>query len=921
MSTESMHKCPSRVAVIGAGPAGSLFAYSVLRLARRKAMRLQVDLYDERDFHRPCATGCNQGAGVISENLYRRLKAIGIDVDQQGGPIRRVLRGYIWHTKIASLRIDAPPSVRGIRVAFRGSGPQRYDKSDVIGLDQFLLERATQAGARHINATVTDVQLATDDTDDGVKLSLTDDRHKRWEARADVVVGAFGLNSRLPDRLEQLGIGYRRPRWRRAAQTELVRQPGAEKQVWDNYIQVFNLGTRGSPEVVLTPKGKFATLTLLGSSDLGAEALTEIKGSDEMAAIFAAGWSWPEEGCRCLPILVTKPARHFFRDRFALIGDAACCRYYKNGLESALRTAQLVAETIVRHGVTQASFKEHYSRKVRSEIMFDNYFGRMLLRSYSWMAVRPVLTRLFLQVRTVSQTGAFGRHDSILWNMLTGNQPYRHVFAQFAGLIWSRPAIAFLLRFFCSGLKSAMVHAARLIGYDHKPPKAPASAPGSAPHNMPPIISLSGPDDTSLQSTADRRSLMALGSGGRVSIVGGGPGGTSCAIKLIQLAKQRNLDLEVTIHEPKDFAAATATYHSATAPYFDTRVNQCIGVLSPPIHDLLTRWLKIDFPDHLVQRYIIGYKLHSKHQTITLDEPEGASYALRRITFDNHMMSRAVDHGARLNLARVVRIERDGPQFKVHTTSQTVAADVVVGAFGSDDQTADVFTRCFGYRAPQYMQTVITKLHPGGEFMHRFGPRIHAFLPRMKDVEFGAITPKFNHLAVNIAGPNVHPGTLRDFMALDEVAELLPQQYDEKGCETYFEGRFPTSVAGNFFSDRMVIVGDASGMLRPFKGKGINAAILGGCAAADVIVHKGLATGDFLRYYYPTFRQIVEDLWYARTARWLCNVLANCGGMDAVLEFARQYPALRRALTESVAGVHPYKQILKGMVRAVVTRR
>ena len=75
---------------------------------------------------------------------------------------------------------------------------------------------------------------------------------------------------------------------------------------------------------------------------------------------------------------------------------------------------------------------------------------------------------------------------------------------------------------------------------------------------------------------------------------------------------------------------------------------------------------------------------------------------------------------------------------------------------------------------------------------------------------------------------------------------------------------------------------------------------------ADVIV----GATEFRKFYLPVFRQITEDLWYARTARRLTNLPANYGGMDTVLALAEQSQTLRRALTEAVAGACTYKTIL-----------
>ena len=68
-----------RVAIIGAGPAGSLFGYTLLRLARRAKLKLRVTLYDPRDFTKPGPAGCSGCVGVINGSLWQRLQRIGIE--------------------------------------------------------------------------------------------------------------------------------------------------------------------------------------------------------------------------------------------------------------------------------------------------------------------------------------------------------------------------------------------------------------------------------------------------------------------------------------------------------------------------------------------------------------------------------------------------------------------------------------------------------------------------------------------------------------------------------------------------------------------------------------------------------------------------------------------------------------------------
>jgi hypothetical protein len=67
--------------------------------------------------------------------------------------------------------------------------------------------------------------------------------------------------------------------------------------------------------------------------------------------------------------------------------------------------------------------------------------------------------------------------------------------------------------------------------------------------------------------------------------------------------------------------------------------NQCVGVVSPPIRQILEDELGIPFPWHLVQRHIIAYVLHGEQRSLTLtDTSDEPSCALRRVTFDDYLL-------------------------------------------------------------------------------------------------------------------------------------------------------------------------------------------------------------------------------------------------------------------------------------------
>jgi len=84
--------------------------------------------------------------------------------------------------------------------------------------------------------------------------------------------------------------------------------------------------------------------------------------------------------------------------------------------------------------------------------------------------------------------------------------------------------------------------------------------------------------------------------------------------------------------------------------------NQCVGVLSPPIVELLQKDLGVPFPDHLI-RALSAYVLHTPHSQIVLDGQAEPSIALRRIQFDAYMLDAVRERGIEILPARVTDLE------------------------------------------------------------------------------------------------------------------------------------------------------------------------------------------------------------------------------------------------------------------------
>lgn len=395
--------------------------------------------------------------------------------------------------------------------------------------------------------------------------------------------------------------------------------------------------------------------------------------------------------------------------------------------------------------------------------------------------------------------------------------------------------------------------------------------------------------------------LGPLRDGGRVIVLGGGPSGVACALALQREASALGRNIQITVVEGKQFRG-------------ERHHNQCVGVISPPLPELLLKELGLPFPDHLGRGYIQGYVLHAAREHILLPDREEPSVTIRRVQFDAYMLDTVQKRGIGVLPARAMDLEIHDDGVVLYTESEPLEGDVLVGAFGLDEGSASIFARGVGYESPRALSSIVTKYHPGAEGMASFGSYIHAFLPRSAKIEFGGVTPKGNHLTINIAGAVVDSDHMREFLELPIVRSVLPN-IDQAGMSNtddlrFFKGRFPCRRARRYYGDRFVLVGDAAGLVRAFKGKGITSGVQTGVRAARVILREGISSAAFHEHYRAANSEILGDLPYGRLMRRITILLARSGWMDAVLRAARREPRLRKALFNAVSAHASYRGVL-----------
>lgn len=856
----------SKIVIIGGGPAGCFFAHFASKIAGERGIKIDITIFEGKDFCQKGPRGCNMCAGVISEKLYDELKENGMLPPARC--IQKEIEDYYFQTQDGCIEVRNPnPSLdKKIITVYRGDGPMFSQQSESISFDNFLLRHVESMGVNISSDIVSDIVLPSNKKEQA--KVVFGKRGSREEIDADLVVGAFGLNTGMLEKIKRLGFGYIPPRTVRACQAEIYIGNNNGSNYLDNKIRVFSLGIKAITYASFTPRGDYITVTLVGKTDLNKDHLVEFLNHPVVRRTFPEeGWKMPKNYCICFPKVQTTQARQPFADRFVILGSAGISRYYKHGIESAFITSRMAANSVFEFGVSERAFCRGYYKPVKKLLGSDITYGRKVFSLNDYITSRRRISSGYLSVlKSGKEIPVAKMQLEVLWNMFTGNMPFKKLFLKVFDPIlqfrllpvtvtaWTKQAVESTV----GGRK--LRRAARLKRLANK-------------------------------------GLGPLEDGQTVVVIGGGPGGTSCAITLSRLAKRRNIDLNIVLYEGKDFGK-------------DGQFNPCVGVLSPPIEEILERDLGIPFPHDLVLEKIPGYYLHSDDEDIKLEGDGEISCAVHRILFDNYLIHCAKDAGVKVIHARVTNIDIEPSGVMVYSERDNRRADVVVGAFGLDEGACKVFETATHYQTAPYMSTILTKFYPEKEEMEKFGNCIHAFLPSLRGIEFGAITPKIDHLDINIAGSKVSWRWMDNFLLMPQVTKVLPSNFAMQRHELFYSRwQFPTAPAKNLFGNRYVTVGDAAGIIRAFKGKGVNTACITGIKAAQVMMDVGISKEAF-KDYYNSFSYITGDLSYGRIIRMLATFSSHFGLFSPMIQLAKEDEKFRMAFFNSVAGSKMFKNII-----------
>jgi len=412
----------SRVAVIGAGPAGTFFSYFLFAMAERVGMDVRVDIFESRDFTVPGPAGCNMCGGIISESLVQTLATEGIELPST--VIQRGIDSYVLHMDVGSVKIETPLQEKRIGAVHRGAGPRGNLGSEWGSFDGFLLGLAREKGANLIPGRVEEV--GWEDGRPSVRVRESDPRVY------DLLVVAVGVNSATLKLFQDLDVPYVPPETTKTFICEYALGRQQIEEHLGSSMHTYLLKIPRLEFAAMIPKGEYATVCMLGKK-IDKELVQSFLSSQEVKRCLPPEWDIKQDACRCMPKINIKGSARPFGDRLIFVGDCGVSRLYKDGIGAAYKTAKAAAITAVFNGISEDALEQRFWPACQ-KLERDNRIGKLIFSSVGMLQSFPFARRAILRMVAKEQKNKAmpQRMSTSLWDLFTGSAPYREVLFRMA---------------------------------------------------------------------------------------------------------------------------------------------------------------------------------------------------------------------------------------------------------------------------------------------------------------------------------------------------------------------------------------------------------------------------------------------------------------------------------------------------------
>jgi geranylgeranyl reductase family protein len=286
------------------------------------------------------------------------------------------------------------------------------------------------------------------------------------------------------------------------------------------------------------------------------------------------------------------------------------------------------------------------------------------------------------------------------------------------------------------------------------------------------------------------------------------------------------------------------------------------------------------------------------HYRITEDVP--LIHMTMRAALDHRLLLQAVDEGAEvLSPCTVEGLQQEPETVKVRTDRGSVAARFVLGCDGAGSTVA----RHFGpaERIPM-LPACECEVYVGANTLDRFRDSAR-FDFELLSAGYAWVFPKRDHLSVGIlrvrAGPLGCRRLIQGYLDRLRVGDI--QRIERHGH--VLPGRARAQVARG----RVLLAGDAAGLVDPVLWEGISYARQSGRLAGEALLRSGLhPEASAHAYCRAVEREILSEL---RIARWLGQLLYDYPRASGWL-FRRRGTSLCEAMARIIAGEATYRSMV-----------
>ncbi len=392
-----------------------------------------------------------------------------------------------------------------------------------------------------------------------------------------------------------------------------------------------------------------------------------------------------------------------------------------------------------------------------------------------------------------------------------------------------------------------------------------------------------------------------------VAVVGAGPAGASAALKLGQ-AGLRVLLLD----KAKSFPREKPCGGGITARAL-TRLPHLRDILAGISVNNISK-MYLESPDGTGMEYV---------------DPAGDPllYLVRRIEFDAALFHRASAVAEIALGATVTTMVTDSQAVHLSTADgRDFHARLVIGA----DSANSVMARLSGLRTGEvHGQFAVDMMEetPYAQLDTKYKDRVTLLLTLQTSYGYGYIFPKETHINLGFgSGPeyfveHVRGRAREHHLAFVEQMKQRGFAAGESRPENY--RAFPIPISGPLektYADRVLLAGDAAGMVNAFSAEGIYFAMVSGDLAADAAIAAMEAdrfdARQLSRYQASWEREIGGELRHSVAIQ--RRLFTQPGRVDSLMRRAQADPELLRLLCGYAMGFATYEELRRHMARVVM---